>query len=876
MKTYALDFESYYDKQCSITTFGPRGYFSHPNFDAYLMSVVGDDGTKFCGAPANFDWSLLNNNRILSHNASFDQHLYYYGVENKWWPAIDFAEWHCTADMVACLGLPRSLKNASAVVLGIAVDKSTRDNMSGKKWSAMTADFQKEVIEYAIKDSDYCLELWQKLSDKWSERERKISLVNRKAVFNGIPINAELLHESIAGINQTLFNTEESIPWVGERPVLSRIAFNDECRKNGLEPPASLALDSDEANEFLDTNSGQYPWINAVRNYRRINSLKRKLESFDKATMDDGRFYGGLMYFGAHTGRFSGSGGNLNLQNLPRGEMFGVDLRSLIAPAKGYRLLAVDLSQIEVRTLCWLAEDKDTMAEIAASDDIYEAFAIRFGLWDKDKGSMRENDPKTRHMVKAIVLGCFGPETKVLTDRGWVPIVGVRDTDKVWDGTQWVQHEGLLHQGVQETISRFGVEATPDHEILTEHGWREWSEVQRSEKDLRSALAIASLPSCHMSEQREMMAGLDGTRWSNVRAAGVGLLTAIICKVEKLLDVIVAPSKHLLAQQCVNSSTLKLYQTQHIGNDYSIESVPSIIDATTRMTPDITTMEVAEFGSMSLGSVIGRSFLRTSSHLMGGINHIFNSIGSTITKVTSQIIYGLLLQCKTSTIGGLLRACKKGSKSSKRKSEVYDLKNCGPNNRFTIKTDFGPILVHNCGYGCGPEKFAMISKMDPLEAEGAVNLYRTKMKKVVSLWRKYNENMGLSKQQQDEFFIDLPSGRSLNYGHLQAVPQKGRIQYVAMMNKHSKKMPVKVYGGLLAENASQALARDIFCDMLCRIHDAGLKIIFHVHDEVVLEVPEETANLDLQRVIKIMSTPPEWIPDIPLAAEGSILTKYTK
>ena len=550
------------------------------------MSVVGDDGTKFCGAPADFDWSLLNNNRILSHNASFDQHLYYYGVENKWWPAIDFAEWHCTADMVACLGLPRSLKNASSVVLGITVDKSTRDNMSGKKWSAMTADFQKEVIEYAIKDSDYCLELWQKLSDKWSERERKISLVNRKAVFNGIPIDADLLHESIAGINQTLFNTEESIPWVGERPVLSRIAFNDECRKNGLEPPASLALDSDEANEFLDTNSGQYPWINAVRNYRRINSLKRKLESFDKATMDDGRFYGGLMYFGAHTGRFSGSGGNLNLQNLPRGEMFGVDLRSLIAPAKGYRLLAVDLSQIEVRTLCWLAEDKDTMSEIAASDDIYEAFAIRFGLWDKDKGSMRENDPKTRHMVKAIVLGC--------------------------------------------------------------------------------------------------------------------------------------------------------------------------------------------------------------------------------------------------------------------------------------------------GYGCGPEKFAMISKMDPLEAEGAVNLYRTKMKKVVSLWRKYNEDMGLSRDQQDEFSIDLPSGRSLNYGRLQAVSQKGRTQYVAMMNKHSKKMPVKVYGGLLAENASQALARDIFCDMLCRIHDAGLKIIFHVHDEVVLEVPEETANLDLQRVIKIMSTPPEWIPDIPLAAEGSILTKYTK
>jgi DNA polymerase len=64
--------------------------------------------------------------------------------------------------------------------------------------------------------------------------------------------------------------------------------------------------------------------------------------------------------------------------------------------------------------------------------------------------------------------------------------------------------------------------------------------------------------------------------------------------------------------------------------------------------------------------------------------------------------------------------------------------------------------------------------------------------------------------------------------------------------------------------------------MLCRIHDSGFRIIFHVHDEVVLEVPEETADDDLRRVIEIMSTPPEWIPDIPLAAEGQILSHYTK
>jgi DNA polymerase len=601
MNTYALDFESYYDKRCSITTLGPRGYFSHPDFDAYMVSVVGDDGTRYCGHPNDFDWGTLTGGRILSHNASFDQALYFFGVEHNWWPSIKFAEWHCTADMVAFLGLPRSLKNASAAVLGIELDKSTRDNMSGKTWDSMSKEFQEEVIEYALKDSEYCLELWQRLSDRWPERERKISAVNRAAVIRGIPIDHGLLSKHIAKINQTLFETENAIPWIGEKPLLSRIAFNDECRKNGLEPPESLAMDDTDANEFLDTNSEKFPWVKAVRNYRRINALKKKLESFDMATMDDGRFYGGLMYFGAHTGRFSGSGGNLNLQNLPRGELFGIDLRSLITAPHGKKLLAVDLSQIEVRTLCWLAKDTKTLEEIAKSDDIYEAFAVRFDRWDPSKGSLKAKDPKLRHMIKAIVLGC--------------------------------------------------------------------------------------------------------------------------------------------------------------------------------------------------------------------------------------------------------------------------------------------------GYGCGSDKFALISGMSESEAVAAVNLYRRKMHKVVKLWNDYNAELSICTESEKfdkdfngEFQIELPSGRTLNYGkiHRKVAPRpsrhyaNGREFFQAYLLKNSKKTPVKLYGGLLAENASQALARDIFCDMLCRIHDAGLKIIFHVHDEVVLEVPEETAQVDLQRVIDIMSTPPEWIPDIPLAAEGSILNRYTK
>ena len=174
-----------------------------------------------------------------------------------------------------------------------------------------------------------------------------------------------LLKEQLETINKRLFDAEQAIPWAGEKPLLSRKAFDEECLQHGLEPPKSLAQTDVDAQEWLRQFGHKYKWVEAVSNWRRINALKKKLEAFDYATLPDGRYYGGLMYWGGHTGRFSGSGGNLNLQNLPREEMFGVNLRHMICAPEGKKLVVVDLSQIEVRTLCWLAEDKATLHEIA-------------------------------------------------------------------------------------------------------------------------------------------------------------------------------------------------------------------------------------------------------------------------------------------------------------------------------------------------------------------------------------------------------------------------------------------------------------------------------------------------------------------------------
>ena len=90
MDTYAIDFETYYDKVCSIKSLGTRGYFSHPEFDCYMVSVAGDNGFEFVGNPRDFDWSRLAGNVVLSHNASFDQLLYLFGAESGWWDLVGY------------------------------------------------------------------------------------------------------------------------------------------------------------------------------------------------------------------------------------------------------------------------------------------------------------------------------------------------------------------------------------------------------------------------------------------------------------------------------------------------------------------------------------------------------------------------------------------------------------------------------------------------------------------------------------------------------------------------------------------------------------------------------------------------------------------
>lgn len=163
------------------------------------------------------------------------------------------------------------------------------------------------------------------------------------------------------------------------------------------------------------------------------------------------------------------------------------------------------------------------------------------------------------------------------------------------------------------------------------------------------------------------------------------------------------------------------------------------------------------------------------------------------------------------------------------------------------------------------------------EAEDAVELYRTKLSKIPAYWRKLTADVQSSYNLSEPYSIALPSGRSLNYGKLKATRDGNkRIHHMAIMNRNGKRLPMKLWGGILAENASQAMARDILCHMMLEIEKAGINIILHVHDEIVAECDEKDAEDVLLTMSKIMSTPPEWCLDLPLSAEGYISQAYKK
>ena len=135
-----------------------------------------------------------------------------------------------------------------------------------------------------------------------------------------------------------------------------------------------------------------------------------------------------------------------------------------------------------------------------------------------------------------------------------------------------------------------------------------------------------------------------------------------------------------------------------------------------------------------------------------------------------------------------------------------------------------------------------------------------------------------SKNGLDFMTIRLPNGRKLYYPH----PHMGlnrfgnpSLCYWGQNQTTKKWQVIETYGGKLAENITQAVARDCLAEAVERLEAAGYHIVFHIHDEIVVEV-EGGTEADLDKVVEIMSVVPPWATGLPLNADGWVNSFFKK
>lgn len=173
------------------------------------------------------------------------------------------------------------------------------------------------------------------------------------------------------------------------------------------------------------------------------------------------------------------------------------------------------------------------------------------------------------------------------------------------------------------------------------------------------------------------------------------------------------------------------------------------------------------------------------------------------------------------------------------------------------------------------------------ELQDIVDRWRQANKKIVKLWYDTQRAVrdclvsggikkgprGLKFYKKGGFlFIKLPSGRKLAYAkaHIEEGKYGPAIFYEGQGDKvmFTKQ---QTYGGKLVENIVQATARDVLAEAMLRLDREGYSIVFHVHDEVVAEVPD--GEKSIEEMNQLMAINPDWSDGLPLSAEG-FETKY--
>lgn len=270
---------------------------------------------------------------------------------------------------------------------------------------------------------------------------------------------------------------------------------------------------------------------------------------------------------------------------------------------------------------------------------------------------------------------------------------------------------------------------------------------------------------------------------------------------------------------------------------------------------------------------------------------------------------------RSSTISEKIKPCLRGvsvPSNTNYIQKVYDLKNCGPNNRFLIRQEGTVLMVHNCGYGVGHTKYSNtllrqgIHLHEDLDrhhelARYAHGIYRAAHPNIVAFWKTAENVLEAMLRGESGTFggpnndiytfgimpvgprtdlcvpsVRFPSGYILRYPGLRVERNdRGKWQFLYDTYKGASKIPTHIYGGAFTNNLVQGLSFvDVIMYQGCRMDEAGIKLACNIHDAWASVVPEEQGEYVKQQMLHYMSMVPPALNGLPVACEAEIGTTF--
>ena len=422
MEVVTLDFETFYDREYSLTKLTTEEYIRDPRFEVIMLGVRWPDGSKEVVSGTHLEikqwcdavpWGQY---AILCHNTLFD------GAILSWKFGVKPRVWLDTLSMGRGMFSARNNSLASLAKRYHLEDKGTYVmNMLGRRRSDMSPGEFKQYAEYCLLDVDLCHDLWHLMSSGWYnptegdirgpypiEELKLIDLHIRMFTEPMLKLNRDKLETHLAAVRE---RKAELLSAAGVEVdlLMSNQKFAEVLKGFGVDPPTKISPTTNKPTfAFAKTDPGMKTLLEhedervqavaAARLGVKSTLEETRTERFIGISTRGDAFPVPLKYAYARTKRSSGGDG-INLQNLPsRGS---TNLKACIEAPPGYVIIDCDSSNIEARVLAWLAGQEDLVNDFANGVDVYCKLATK--IYGK---TVTKADKLERFVGKTVTLGC--------------------------------------------------------------------------------------------------------------------------------------------------------------------------------------------------------------------------------------------------------------------------------------------------------------------------------------------------------------------------------------------------------------------------------------------------------------------------------------